>query len=333
MKMIDFEAHCYIPEFTGKFDKAAIDEANKHLPDDKKITIVDEIIDLAEGRLEKMDKYGISMQILSFSSGISHMGKEEAIETSRLANDHMYEAIKRFPGRFGAFAQLPENDPDAAIYELERCMGEYGFFGWNTFSNYGEAWLDDEFYFPILERASQLGAPVYIHPDFPGDVGFPRLLGLGMSLYGGVGYTFDTAATLLRLMYNGTFDRLPELKVIVGHLGEGIPFILDRLVVKDGEGVAPKHDKNRKNVELNEKSIRYYFDNNVYVTNSGNFSKPAVACTKDVLGIDRMLFGSDYPYENMKIATDFTRDCGLSEEELEKLCYKNAESAFDYFKR
>ena len=238
--------------------------------------------------------------------------------------------MMRHPGRFSAFAQLPEQDTQAAVYELERCMGEYGFFGWNTFSNYGTSWLDEERYFPILAKAAELGAPVYIHPDFPGDVGFPRLLGLGITLYAGVGYTYDTATTLLRLIYNGTFDRLPDLQVIVGHLGEGIPFFFNRILTKDGDGDEPKRGK-KKNVSVNEQDISYYFSKNIMVTNSGYFTVPPVTLTKEVLGIDRMLFGSDYPYEKMEQSVGFTLNCGLEGEDLEKLCHKNAEREFKYF--
>lgn len=332
MKIIDFEAHCYIPEFTGKFHAAVIAEANRKLPEGKKITVLDEILDLGEGRIAQMDRCGVEKQILSMSSGVSHLSHAEAVEISCRANARMYEAIRRYPGRFGAFAQLPENDPDAAVRELERCMGEYGFFGWNTFSNYGESWLDEEYFFPILKRASELGAPVYLHPDFPGSVGFPRLLGLGTSLYAGVGYTFDTSVTLLRLMYNGTFDRLPDLKVIIGHLGEGIASYLDRLADKEGEGMVPPlgggSARKTSDGPRNRQSLRQYFRNQVFVTNSGNYSVPAVRCAVDVFGADRMLFGSDYPYEPFPKAVEFTLDCGLSEEEKELLCHGNAERAF-----
>lgn len=328
MRIIDFEAHCYIPEFMGKFDRAAIDEANRHLPKDRRITVLDEILDLDSGRIAQMDRCGVSTQLLSLSSGVARLGNAEAIEVSRKANDRMHEAMKRWPGRFGAFAQLPENDVDAAVYELERCMDAYGFFGWNTFSNFGESWLDESFYFPILERASQLGAPVYLHPDFPGNVGFPRLCGLGMSLYAGVGYAYDTATTLLRLMYNGTFDRLPELQIIIGHLGEGLPFFLNRLVTKERDGVLPKRESEKRDAAVNQKSLWHYFRNNIFVTNSSNFSIPAFTCAKDVLGLDRMLFGSDYPYENLETAVEFTKNCGLNDDQLERICWKNAEDAF-----
>lgn len=315
MKKYDFEAHVYIPEFTGKFNAEEIRKANEQLPEGKKITILDEIIDLGEGRIAVMKEHGVDVQVLSFSNGISDLPAAEAIEICALVNDRLYEATQKYPENFAAFAQLPEQDVNAACAELERCMKELGFFGWNTFSNYGTTHLDDPQYFPLLQKAEELGAVIYLHPTFPNRD--PRFQGYGRQLMGGLGYTLDAAITIIRMICAGVFDKLPNLKVILGHLGEGIPFYLDRL-----GGKTPTVQDRLPAV--NEHEFRYYFERNIWVTNSGNFCEPAYVCTRDVLGLDRILFGSDYPYELMKDAVEFTNSLHVSEEELNAIYSENA---------
>ena len=318
-KRYDFEAHVYIPEFTGKFNAEEIRKANEKLPPEEQIKILDDIIDLDGIRLERMDKYGIDVQVLSFSSGIAKLPPEEAVTMSRLVNNRMYEAMQRHPGRFTAFAQLPEQDPQAACAELERCMKELGFFGWNTFSNFGTKHIDDPEYYPIFEKAAELGAVIYLHPDFPN--ADPRFQGWGRQLVGGLGYTLDTAITIIRLICSGLFDKLPNLKLILGHLGEGIPFYLERI---GGKTETPES----RLPALNQEPFTYYFAHNIWVTNSGNFSVPAYICARDVLGADRILFGSDYPYEFLEEAVPFTNSLPVSKEEIEGIYSGNALKAF-----
>lgn len=316
MLRYDFEAHFYIPEFTGKFSRQMF--KNTAVPD-KMASMLNSIIDIDENRIADMDKNGVDVQVLSFSSGLAELPAEEAVALSRLANDRLYAAMQKYPGRFAGFAQLPEQDPKEACRELERCMNELGFFGWNTFSNFGDSHLDDPQYFPILEKAAELGAVIYLHPDAP--IKDPRFQGLGGQVMGSLGFTLDTTLTVIRLICSGVFDKLPNLKLILGHLGEGIPFYLDRLCSKT-DNVKQRYPA------INEHGIQYYFEHNIWMTNSGNLSEPAFRCAKEVVGLDRILFGSDYPYECLEQAVRFTDNLQLSHEELEAVYSENARAAF-----
>lgn len=319
MKKYDFEAHFYIPEYTGDIDPVKARERNRGLPPEKQNPFLDHVLDLDSRRLAVMDECGIDVQVISFSTGISRLPAEKAVPLCRTINDRLYEAVQKHPTRFAAFAQLPEQDPDAACRELERCMTQLGFWGWNTFSNYGKKHVDDPEYFPILQTASELGAVVYLHPDFPRED--PRYNGWGVELLGGLGYTLDTATTITRLICAGVFDRLPELQMILGHLGEGIPFYLDRMGAK-----SPTPESRLP--ALNRQDFHYYFDHNIWVTTSGNYSVPSYLCTRDVLGKDRILFASDYPYERAQKAVEFVNGLPISEEEREAVYSGNARKAF-----
>ena len=311
MRRIDFEAHAYIPEYRGKMREI--------LPGGVRNPMWDTITDLGEGRIAEMDNAGIDMQVLSFSAGIASLSAERAVPLCRTINDRLYQATQAYPTRFSAFAQLPEQDVPAACAELEWCMKELHFFGWNTFSNFGSKHLDDPEFYPLLEKAAELGAVVYLHPAFPTED--PRFQGWGRQLMGGLGYTLDTAITIIRLICSGVFDKLPDLKMILGHLGEGIPFYLDRMC---GKSETPES----KLPAVNVHDFRYYFEHNIWVTNSGNFSKPAYNCTRDVLGKERILFGSDYPYESMQEAVTFTDSVEADEKDLAGLYAGNAERIF-----
>lgn len=322
MKKYDFEAHAYVPEFMGKFDPKNMKKMppkGSSSPDGRQDNVPEQIADLGEGRLEIMDQNGIDVQVLSFSNGISRLPESEAIPLCRTINNRLAEAVRRYPDRFAAFAQLPEQNPKAACDELDRCMTELGFWGWNTFSNYGKKHLDNEEFYPILKKADELGAVVYLHPDFPTEDS--RFQGMGGQVLGGLGYTLDAAITAVRLICTGVFDRHPDLKLIMGHLGEGIPFYLDRIGAK-----SPTPESRLP--ALNQHDFHYYFRHNIWVTNSGNFTVPSYLCARDVLGADRILFGSDYPYEHMADAVDFTNRLPISAEELENLYCGNAQKAF-----
>jgi len=326
-KRIDFEAHYYTPEVLNAFAKRSVYPTFD--PEKNVLRLSDDfsasnpvklkgLVKTDEERIVDMDANGTSKQILSISQGIELLGTDEAIEISQIVNNRVSDWMKRFPGRFSGFAALPVQDIDAALNELNRCMKELQFFGWNTFSNFGATALDDDRYFPLLERAEVLGAPIYIHPAPPFE---GRLTGMGPLLAGGgAGFGIDTAITLLRLILKGVFDRLPNLKVIVGHLGEGLPFTMDRLQSRSTRpGIAPAI----------KESAAFYFSRNIWVTSSGVYSNPSFRCARDVLGMERILFGSDYPYEMPEDVDRFMSSAlEYTEEEKDQLFYKNAEQFF-----
>jgi predicted TIM-barrel fold metal-dependent hydrolase len=329
MKMIDFEAHYYTPELMKLFSTRS--QYPIYIPENYELRLSDDFVIKDkykmtmlsapfEERIQEMDRFGVDMQILSLSPGIDFLDVKESVKVAREANDYVYKAMQQFPGRFSGYAALPMYDTEASVDELERCVKDLGFFGWMTFSNVGPACPDDDRFEKIFAKAAELNVPVYIHPNQPYE---GRLTGLGPQLAGAsFGFGIDTAITLIRLIYKGIFDRYPNLKVMTGHLGEGIPFYLKRM---DERG---KNYLARKAPAQNKELPGYYFKKNIWVSTSGQYSLEAFRCTQDVLGIDHILFGSDYPYELPGEVKEFTRQLCLSEIDREKLLYRNAEDLF-----
>jgi len=330
-KTIDFEAHYYSPAaFFERFPKRT--EYPIFYPEKRQLWLAEDfyisreyhiahLASSAEERLAEMDKYGVDMQILSHSPGLELMSTEDAVREARDANDYAYGLTQEYPKRFKAFAALPVQDIDIALKEFERCMNDLNFVGWLTFSNYGHTHLDDDEYLPLLAKAEELGAIVYLHPTNPIT---GRCTGLGPLLSGAsFGFTEDISTTLIRMIYKGVFDRFPDLKVMIGHLGEVFPFILKRMDerAKPYFGLAENTSKN-KNLP------GYYFTKNIWVTTSGQYSHESFRCCKDVLGIERILFGSDYPYEGPDEVDDFLRNLCVSQVDMEKVLSGNAEACF-----
>jgi predicted TIM-barrel fold metal-dependent hydrolase len=321
MKKIDLENHYYIPELFDYLESRPNASANDSVQVresfiSRKSHLSDMLTDLAGNRIKDMDDTGIDIAVLSSSPMIEELPPDVAVRLAKLSNDAVFEAINKFPGRFMGSSTLPMTDVDEAIKELERCTNELGFKYWHTHSNYFHEHLYDEKFFPVLKKAEELTMPVYIHPIFPDE---PGMKDMG-NLYSGAGLGFgqDTMRTSLRLILNGTLDKLPNLRIILGHLGEYYPFVLDRMdnrlsVVKD-----PHFH--------NQHDISYYFKNkNIFVTTSGNMSKAAFRCTIDAIGIDSILFATDYPYEEVPDMMEFMNSLGLTEEEYAKIYYQNAE--------
>lgn len=329
MKRIDFEAHYY----TQSFLDTAADRTEIPIYNTKTSSmyhggdgllpikpIVPELLDLAEERVRAMDNAGVDMAMLSISLGIEQLPGEQGAREAVKNHDILYEAIQKYPGRFGGCAVLAVSDIEASLLELERCGRELGFGCWNAFSNYGETRLDDDRYFPLLEKAAELGMYVYIHPAMPV---IDALHGYGAGMAGsGLGFAFDVATTLVRMIFNGIFDRLPKLKVMLGHLGEGLPFLMRRL----DDASARMGDCNGKAHNL--KLPSEYFKTNVWVSTSGNFSKAAFHCAKEVFGMDHIVFGTDYPMERMEENIEFINGLELSIPDFEKLYFGNAEQYF-----
>lgn len=331
MKIYDFEAHMYTPQFFN------IMEERKDIPfydtetglmhhvsaSDGAIGMAKlrpKLTDLGAGRIEDMDKNGVAVQLLSCSIGIEQLPAHESTALSQKVHNYIFEATQRYPGRFRGYATLPVNEVEESVKELERCVKELGFIGWNAFSNCNGVGIDDDKYFPIIQKCSELNVPMYIHPAVPF---IDRLLGCGPQLFcAGFGFAVDVSISLLRMMCKGVFDKLPDLKVIIGHLGENLPAGLDRL--------------NRKSIlfepvqypAVNKLRLGEYFKRNIWVTTSGNYSPSALRCAVDVLGVEKVLYGSDYPMETLEDMTEFLAASGLSAYEKERIFHKNAEEMF-----
>ncbi len=322
MKKIDLENHFYMEYFLD-----ALRERNEppYLTPDNDLFWLDTLsmkqgrllpflMDLAEGRKKTMEENGITAAVLSSAPGPEQLDAEKCVEVCAKTNETLYEVTKQYPGVFYGSAILPVKDVDAACAELEKCVKEYGFVSWQTHSNYGMTSPDEETYWPIFEKAMELGVYVYIHPQVPDD---RRTRECGFTLAAPtLGYTTDMMTTVVKMTAAGIFDKLPDLKVVLGHLGEAIPFLLDRM---DSRLFAIPNPFIRS-----EHHLRYYFEHNIWVTTSGNMSKEAFVCTQNVLGTDKICFASDYPYEDVPEMMEFMDTLALSKNEREAIYYKNA---------
>lgn len=331
MKTIDFEAHFFSQHYldsmyarrqSPRFEQKTETQARKlwhreDLSQPYTDELLGDLMELEEGRLARLDKHGIDVQILSLSApGIEQLEPETGTQWARQANDDLAGIIRRYPDRYMGYAALAPNEPEKAADELERTVTELGFVGWNTHSNYNGSYIDDKRYWPILARAEKLGVPIYLHPTIPA---IEQLRTYGFALSGaGFGFGVDTTITLMRLIFSGALDQYPDLKIILGHLGEGLPFLMKRI---DWAYVRPFDPKSKPALELKPGE---YLHRNVFVTTSGNYFEPAFKCTMEAMGIDKILLGTDYPYEPPEDCMDFIESMNLDEADKEKIYYRNA---------
>jgi len=333
MKKIDFEAHFVTDEwvtmmFENKgYPRYVRDEKTAQCrvqwsPDDVEPIgdiLLDKLLDLGEGRLKVMDDNGVDLQVLSLTiPGVELMDASTGTALARNVNDALADVVRKYPDRFLGFAALAPQSPEEAADELERAVKELDLKGWKTHSNYGENYLDEKRYWPIFERAEKLNVPIYLHPSFPT---IPQLkTDYGWALSGApFGFGVETAMTMMRLVLSSVFDRYPGLKVILGHLGEALPFLFARM---DYPYVIPWFDPNAR-PQLNKKPSDY-FKNNVFVTTSGNYYEPAFMCTYEAMGIERILLGTDYPYEDPNECIRFLEGLSIPKDEKDKIYYGNA---------
>jgi predicted TIM-barrel fold metal-dependent hydrolase len=245
--------------------------------------------------------------------------RADSIRLAREANDVLAEACAAHPDRYRGYAALPIPDVNAAVKELERCVKELGLIGWKTHCNYGDTYLDDTRYWPILAKAEELDTPIYLHPTMPKMEEFRTY---GIALAGPpFGFGVETALVMYRLILSGALDAFPGLKVVLGHYGEFLPFLMARIdwaydrphVVSD-TGATPPLEKKPSN----------YLRENMWVSTSGNYLPAAFNCTRDALGMDRILLGTDHPYDSMRECRDFLEGLDLSKEEQSLLYEQNA---------
>jgi predicted TIM-barrel fold metal-dependent hydrolase len=274
------------------------------------------LYDLGEIRIKEMDDAGIDIQVLSHGApGGQKLPDDVALELARGVNDRLLAAIKLHPTRFAGFAMVPTNDPRKGADELERCITKLGFKGAMLHGLANGVFLDDKRFWPIYERAEALDVPVYFHPSFPQqaviDAYYKEYVeSVPTILSAGWGFTVETATTALRLVLSGLFQHCPKLKVILGHLGEGIPFLMARM--DEALSRQAKVD------------FRATFSSHFSVTTSGFFSNPALLCCVQELGIDRILFSVDWPFVKNTVATDWVKTVPLCHEDQVKLLSGNA---------
>lgn len=274
-------------------------------------------------RLEQMDAAGIDFQILSlFDPGVQNdTDVARAIDYARRANDDLAETVRGNPHRFGGFATLATQDPEAAAAELERAVTELGLVGALINGHCQGRYLDDPAYEGLFERAEALGAPIYLHPTTPHqavmDAWFAPYVGDGLHL-ASWGFAVETGTHVLRLIYSGLFDKFPDLQMIIGHLGEMLPFAAYRTDRYFGLGGEPGTGHSLKQLPSE------YLRNNFHVTTSGNFNPPAFACTLEVMGADRVMFSVDYPMDDNQAGAQFLAAFPMDDETRRKVSFENA---------
>jgi hypothetical protein len=259
--------------------------------------IGEQLRDLGQARLASMDASGIDLQVISHVAPAAQgLAGAEGVARAREANDRLAAAVAAHPDRLGGFATLPTADPVAAAAELERAVTELGLAGAMINSTLGSdgAFLDEPRFDPLLERFERLDAPLYLHPAPPSAAlhealyrGLPPAIA-GRLATGAWGWHAEAGLHVLRMIATGVFDRHPGLRMIIGHCGEMVPFMLDRIDAMLGPAMAAPPGLALKPSE--------YFLRNIWVTTSGMFSLPPVLCTVQVLGVDRVLFSVDYPF-------------------------------------
>jgi predicted TIM-barrel fold metal-dependent hydrolase len=296
----------------------------------KKIAIEEHVneedLNHLEKRLKDMDEAGIDMQVLSFffppREGV------DATSMAKSANDRLAKVVEKYPKRFAAFAAIPLQNPDAAANELERAVKQLGFKGTLIPSNPGGGeYLDEQKYRVIFEMAQKLDMPVYIHPGGPSpDTMKPYLaypvLSRAMWAFGA-----EAGLDAMRLICSGLFDKYPGLKIILGHMGEGIPYFLwriDNRWLKEKDGQPGAWEADPIGGKLKKKPSQYFKDN-FYVSTSGMFWHPVLQFVCLVLGADRILFAADYPPESAMEAAQFIETAPISDSDKEKICHLNAE--------
>ena len=287
--------------------------------------IIASLQDLGAGRLAHMDRAGIDRQVLSLTSpGVQVMDRATAVSFATHANDYVAEAVRARPDRFSAIAAVAPQDPQAAAREIERCVSKLGLKGLVINSHTFGEYLDDEKFWPIFEAAEAMNAPLYLHPNNPPK----RMIGpfLERGLDGAIyGFSVETALHVLRIIVAGVFDRFPKLTLVIGHMGEALPFWLFRLDYMHQATVASGR---YASVRPLRRKPSEYIRQNVYVTSSGMAWEPALSFTQSVLGVDRVMYAMDYPYQYDPSEVASMDALDLSPDDKRRFFQSNAESVF-----
>lgn len=282
--------------------------------------IATKLSDLGNERLKDMDAGTVTLQVISHGP----TNGSAPIEICRKANDELKSAVEDSKGRFAGFAMVPMNEPAAAAEELERCIKRLGFVGALVNNHEKGQFYDDRFFWPVFSQCQELDVPIYLHPTVPspemakGSGNYPDIVAHGLETYCW-GWHSETGVHFLRLFASGLFDAYPRLKVIIGHMGEMLPFMLDRII-----------RFSKKQWPARKRDLQTVWDQNMYITTAGMFSVAPMACLLRVCRIERILYSVDYPFSNNEEGKDFMDELagsGLcSKDEMDKIACGNAEN-------
>lgn len=283
-------------------------------------TLLPRLLDLDTVRLADMDANGVDMHILSLGMpGVQMFERNRAIDLASLSNDRLGEAVRRHPTRFAGLASFAPQDPAAAAKEMDRAINTLKLNGFLVNSHTENMYLDEPRFWPILEAAEALGAPLYIHPRAPSDGMAAPFRDYRME--GAIwGYGMEAGTHAVRLMLSGVLDRFPRLRIVLGHMGEALPFWLWRLDFMASPGSRAALRNKLKPSE--------YVQRNFAITTSGLEDPLALRFCVDKIGVDRVMWAIDYPYQTTAPAVMFLDKAPLSDDERQQIAYRNAERIF-----
>ena len=318
-KLISIEEHFVTPQIRAAWAASAVGQEGTAGFDRGEIEA--RLDDLGEYRLSLMDESGVDVQVLSVTTPALHnLEPEQSVTLARQTNDLVAATVAKYPTRFEGFATLPTAAPQGAARELERCITQLGFAGTMLCGRTREKNLDHPDFSPIFETSEKLRAPIFIHPQIPQravrDVyysGFGDTIDTAFATFG-LGWHYEAGIQFVRLMLAGVFDRHPDLQIILGHWGEVVLFYLERL--SSLARVAPL-----------QRPVADYVRQNLYITPSGMWSQPYLQRTLEIVGPERILFSTDYPYQYRpgRPGRTFLEDAALSPEDKERFAHGNWE--------
>ncbi len=285
------------------------------------------LIDLYEMRMREMDEYDVDMHLLALTStGVQMMAPDRAVAVAEVGNDRLHEAIQKHPDRFTGLATIAVQDPPRAVKEIERAITKLKLNGIMINSHTNGEYLSEPKYWPILEAIEDLNVALYIHPRAPIPLMAKayRADHLEHAIWG---YQAETGLHGLRLITGGVFDQFPKLQVVLGHMGEGIPYWLYRLDFMYGR---VKIDFGRRKLKLTPSE---YFKRNFYITTSGMNWEPTLKFCIEAVGADRIMWAIDYPYQDHPDAVEFMDAARISEKDKQAIYHGNAERVFKIKKK
>ncbi|MDB5661981.1 MAG: hypothetical protein JWN59_319 [Sphingomonas bacterium] len=286
--------------------------------------LTDRLLDLEGERIEIMDAAGIDMHLLALTStGVQMFDRDTAITVATEGNDLLVEAIKRHPTRFAGLATVPPQAPDAAVKEIDRAVNGLGLNGVMINSHTDDEFLSEKKYWPILEAIEASGKPLYIHPRAPNKLMAPAFRQDNLE-YAIWGYMAEVGLHGLRMITGGVFEQFPDLQVVLGHMGEGIPFYFYRIdYMHHMTGQWPETQRAKLSLTPSET-----FKRNFSITTSGVNWDPPLKFNLEVLGDERVMFAVDYPYQETHEAADWIRGANIPEDVRRKVASGNAERIF-----
>jgi uncharacterized protein len=319
MRIVALEEHFDVPALVRRIDSNAI--ARFGFPPGSGGPLAAKLADLGALRLAEMDEAGITVHVLSASGpGANLLEGNEGVAFARDINDILGKAVATHPDRFAGFAHLPTNSPEACADELERTVRDLGFCGALINGVTGGRFLDDARFAPILARAEALDVPIYLHPGLPPREvfhayydGLPGSTGFRLST-SAWGWHSETAIHVMRLVLSGALDRYPKLKLIIGHMGEG----LAAMMVRSDKILTPEAPHLKR-------SVKQTILDQVWVTTSGLFTAPPLETLLAVFGPERVMFSIDYPFSTNRTGRDFIDTLKLPAADLEKFAHGNAD--------